>query len=193
MLVPSVKYSHYLLKEIIETGDCVIDATIGNGFDTVFSAELVGQTGRVIGFDVQPLAITSTTEQLAEKQLLDRVSLHLLGHENVDTALTDDKLIKAAIFNLGYLPKGDKNIITQSQTTLTAIAKIMARLTPAGRIVIVIYYGHPGGLDEKESVLNFVKTIPQTNFNVLSYEFINQKNNPPILICIEKKTKINAP
>lgn len=193
MLVPSVKYSHVLLAETIKAGDTVIDATVGNGFDTLFLADLVGPTGQVIGFDIQEQALAVTSDKLATQGLTEQVTLLLKGHEEVATVLADDQLIQGAIFNLGYLPKADKSIITQSETTLPAIETIMAHLSPGGRIVIVIYHGHPGGVAEKEAVLAFVEAIPQTHFNVLSYGFINQKNHPPLLICIEKKTKVNAP
>lgn len=193
MLIPAVKYSHHLLKEIVQVGDTVIDATVGNGFDTLFLAELVGEQGHVFGLDIQEQAIQTTQEKVAQKKYTDRVSLYKKGHETVDEVIPQDVLIKGAIFNLGYLPKGDKSVITQSHTTLLAIEKMMAQLCPGGRIVIVVYYGHPGGEQEKNALSTFVEAIPQTHFNVLSYGFINQKNHPPFLLCIEKKTKVNAP
>ncbi|QIL46057.1 methyltransferase domain-containing protein [Vagococcus coleopterorum] len=193
MLIPSVKYSHTLLKEIIKPGDTVVDATVGNGFDTLFLAELVGTDGTVIGFDIQAQAIETTLMKLKDTQLDKQVSLYQQGHETVSSVISKEDKIKAAIFNLGYLPKADKNIITQGPTTIQAIETLMEHLTPLGRIIIVVYYGHQGGPEEKNQVMEFVKTIPQSHFNVLSYQFINQKNQPPILLAIEKKAKVNAP
>ncbi|WEG73256.1 class I SAM-dependent methyltransferase [Vagococcus intermedius] len=193
MLKTALNNSHELLTEIIEPGDLVVDGTVGNGFDTLFLAKLVGKSGKVIGFDVQEQAINTTTEKLLAEKLLSRVDLHHKGHEALETMLTAQDKVKAAIFNLGYLPKSDKSIITKSDTTLTALKALLSHLTPKGRIIIVIYYGHEGGLSEKDAVLNYVKNIPQADFNVLSYQFINQKNNPPILIAIEKKAKKHAP
>lgn len=193
MLKTALNYSHELLEEIIQPGDLVVDGTVGNGFDTLFLAKLVGPSGKVIGFDVQKQAINTTTEKLSAQELLPIVELHHQGHEALGTMLTEQDNIKAAIFNLGYLPNSDKSIITKSDTTLTALQALLTHLTPKGRIIIVIYYGHAGGLAEKEAVLDYVKEVPQADFNVLSYQFINQKNNPPILIAIEKKAKKHAP
>src|SRR5699024_2109423 len=115
------------------------------------------------------------------------VQLFCQGHETVSTVLAEQEEIKAAIFNLGYLPKSDKEIITQADTTLVAIQTILQHLTIGDRIVIVIYYGHDGEIAEKEAVLAFAEALPQENYTALTYQFINQRNAPPILLTIEKK------
>lgn len=193
MLVSALKFGHQLLAEVVLSGDTVVDATVGNGNDTLFLAELVGEQGKVIGCDIQTQAIETTQQKLIEEHLDSRVFLYLMGHEKIQDILTEDELIKAAVFNLGYLPKGDKQIITQGKTTVAALSVLISHLEKEGRIVVVVYHGHPGGKQEKEEVLDFVKTIPQDEFNVLSYQFVNQKNSPPMLICIEKKRKKNNP
>ncbi|MGX6978474.1 class I SAM-dependent methyltransferase [Vagococcus elongatus] len=193
MLVSALKFGHQLLAEVIVSGDTVVDATVGNGYDTLFLAKLVGKQGKVIGFDIQPQAIEITKQKLLEQHLSCQTRLYLKGHEKIQDVLTNEERIKGAVFNLGYLPKGDKQIITQGKTTITALSTLMDHLEKGGRIVMVIYYGHPGGEQEKETVLDFVKAIPQEEFNVLNYQFINQKNSPPILICIEKKLRKNNP
>lgn len=193
MLKTALNYSHELLEEIVEAGDLVVDGTVGNGFDTLFLSKLVGNTGKVLGFDVQEQALTTTREKLLAADLSTPVVLHHKGHESLTTLLSEQDKVKAAIFNLGYLPKSDKRIITKSDTTLLALQALLTHLVPKGRVIIVIYYGHEGGLEEKTAVLNYVKAIPQADFNVLSYQFVNQKNNPPILIAIEKKAKKHAP
>ncbi|MGX6962636.1 class I SAM-dependent methyltransferase [Vagococcus xieshaowenii] len=192
MLKSALHYSHDLLAQVVQPGNWVIDATVGNGHDTLFLAELVGKTGRVIGFDVQKIAIQRTTERLEDANLSQRCALHTKGHETIDELVPFEQLIHAAVFNLGYLPNSDKEVITQAQTTLTALKAIMKRLAPGGRIVVVVYYGHPGGLEEKNHVQQFAETLPQSDYNVLQYGFINQKNNPPYLLCIEKKRTKNA-
>jgi hypothetical protein len=60
-------------------------------------------------------------------------------------------------------------------------------MTPQGIIVIVIYHGHPGGADERNQLLQFVEGIDQHLADVLQYRFINQINEPPFLIAIEKR------
>lgn len=187
MLQTALHYSHQLLKEIITPGDIVVDGTVGNGHDTLFLADLVGSQGRVYGFDVQGQAIETSRQKLSEAGFLSQTTLFHQGHETIAQVLPEDLCVKAAIFNLGYLPKSDKTIITQKETTLTALTSLLPKLAIGGRIIVVIYYGHEGGETEKEGVLDFVKAIPQREYNVLSYQFINQQNNPPILIAIERK------
>ncbi|TLG79500.1 class I SAM-dependent methyltransferase [Vagococcus zengguangii] len=192
MLKSALHYSHELLAQVVQPGNWVVDATVGNGHDTLFLAELVGKRGQVIGFDVQDVAIERAHERLMEAGLDNRCQLFTQGHETLDEIIASDQEITAAVFNLGYLPNSDKAIITQAETTIIAIQAIMSRLSKDGRIVLVVYYGHEGGLAEKNQVQQFVEAIPQTDYNVLQYGFINQKNNPPYVLCIEKKRRKNA-
>lgn len=187
MLDTALHYSHHLLKEIIQPGDHVVDATVGNGHDTRLLAELVGKTGKVYGFDVQAQALKTTQARLAAEDLTSQTELFQRGHEDLASLIPLKEHLRGAIFNLGYLPKSDKSIITTGENTLTALSSLLPRLLPGGRIIIVVYYGHPGGELEKDAVMSFVTDLSQKEYNVLSYQFINQKNNPPILLAIEKK------
>lgn len=185
MLQTALHYSHTLLKEIVQPGDHVIDATMGNGNDTLFLAGLVGELGQVYAFDIQEQALTKTQEKLGD--FITRSSLFLAGHETIETTIAETQPIKAAIFNLGYLPSSNKQIITLPETTKQAMEAILKRLTVNGRMILVIYYGHEGGAEEKNAVLDYCANLPQENYSVLTYQFINQKNNPPLLVCVEKK------
>lgn len=187
MLQTALHFSHSLLEEILQPGDHVIDATMGNGYDTVFMAEKIGKTGHVYSFDIQKEALLSTKSKLTEQDLLDRTSLFLQGHETLGTVVDEAQPIKAGIFNLGYLPKSDKSVITLPETTRTAMEEILKRLVPKGRMILVVYYGHEGGEKELDMVQDYCQSLPQEKYNVLKYQFINQKNNPPILYCVEKK------
>jgi hypothetical protein len=106
------------------------------------------------------------------------------GHQNIDHYVT--KGIRAVMFNLGYLPKGDHNIGTKADTTIEALKKSMELLVAGGIIMMVIYYGGDSGFDEKEAVLEYVKTIDCRKHIVLVSDFVNQINCPPIAVCIEK-------
>lgn len=187
MLQTVLHFSHSLLEEILQPGDHVIDATMGNGYDTVFMAEKIGKTGHVYSFDIQKEALLSTKSKLTEQDLLDRTSLFLQGHETLGTVVDEAQPIKAGIFNLGYLPKSDKSVITLPETTRTAMEEILKRLVSRGRMIMVVYYGHEGGEKELDMVQDYCQSLPQEKYNVLKYQFINQKNNPPILYCVEKK------
>ena len=185
MLLTALRFSHTLLKEVVQPGDTVVDATMGNGNDTCFLAELVGTSGKVYAFDIQEQALDATRQKLTERSLTAQSELILDGHQYIENYVHQP--IKAAVFNLGYLPNSDKTIITLPQTTQQAFNQLLSRLVPSGRLVIVAYYGHPGGQEELAAVSTFCRSLPQAEYNVLQYQFINQKNQPPVLFCIEKK------
>jgi predicted methyltransferase len=180
-------FARSLFKKAIEPGDHVVDATVGNGHDTVFLAELVGETGHVYGFDIQAEAIMNTRNKLQDKHLQERVTLFQKGHEHVGECVSSTSL-SGAIFNLGYLPGGDKNIVTTPKTTISSIQQIMSLLKPEGIIVLVIYHGHPEGPEERDQLLQYVATIDQKDAHVLQYQFLNQQNHPPFIVAIEKRS-----
>jgi predicted methyltransferase len=182
-------YTKTLLKEAVSVGDIVIDATVGNGNDTLFLASLVGEKGHVYGFDIQQEAIKNTEKLLIEHGVKERASLFQESHDYFPTLLPKEQLssIKAAIFNLGYLPKGDKSIVTKPDTTINAVKQLLSFMPAGGLIILVVYHGHEGGKVEKDALLDYVKKIEQKTANVLQYQFINQVNDPPFIVAIEKK------
>lgn len=187
MLKKPLRFSHEILKNTIITGDQVVDATVGNGNDTVLLAQLVGPYGKVYGFDIQKEAIETTQNKLLLTGQNPQVKLIEDGHENIDKYLRNKEIISAITFNLGYLPKGDKAITTKPKTTIIAIKKSLQYLRKQGIVSIMVYSGHEGGKEEKEAVDSFVSQLPQDEYNVLVYKFINQINHPPYLYVIEKK------
>lgn len=173
------------LEDVINNGDIVVDATMGNGYDTKYLAEKVGESGFVYSFDIQEEAIKSTKKRLEKENLQSRVELILDGHENMEKYI--QKEVTCVVFNLGYLPRAKHQIITQPETTIKAIESSLKLLKPHGIVSIAIYTGHPGGIEEKNSIYEFIKNLDQNEFNVLECGFVNQKNNPPQLVLIEKK------
>lgn len=178
-----------LLKKAVSPGDIVIDATLGNGHDTLYLAQLVGPAGRVYGFDIQEEAILSTKGRLAEHDLLDRATLFHQGHEMVTQCIPPihQNRITGAVFNLGYLPGGDKDIVTRPDTTISAIDQLLDIMAPEGIIVLVIYHGHPEGAVERDYLLRYLRTFDQNKAHILQYQFINQVNHPPFIVAIEKR------
>ena len=174
-----LEMAHDFLAQVITQEDIVVDATMGNGYDTLFLARLAKQ---VYAFDIQEQALEKTSQRLLEAGLTN-VELLLQGHETVDQFVTE---AKAGIFNLGYLPSADKSIITKPQTTIEALEKLCQMLVKGGRIAIMIYYGHEGGDLEKDAVLNYVSQLPQQEYTATIYRTLNQVNNPPFLVMIEK-------
>lgn len=177
------------MKKGASIGDVVIDATVGNGNDTLFLSSLVGPSGKVFGFDIQKEALERTLARLQKETADENVQLFHSGHENLKELLPNEVFgkVKAAIFNLGYLPKGDHSIITKPNTTIEALEQLLEIMSPGGIIVLVIYYGHPGGEHEKDTILDYVHQLDQQKAHVLQYQFLNQKNNPPFIIAIEKR------
>lgn len=173
------------LEKIINKGDVVIDATMGNGYDTVYLGGLVGETGKVYAFDIQEEAIVSTRKKVERDCMADRVELILDGHENLDKYIKEE--VSCVVFNLGYLPRAKHIVITKPDTTLEAIKKSISLLKPNGIISIAAYIGHEGGLEEKNYICDYLNNLDQNQFNVLHMQFTNQINNPPQLILVEKK------
>lgn len=195
-MLKQLEMAHWMLKDIIKTNDVVVDATMGNGYDTQFLAEL---GANVYAFDVQEEALNATEKrlddagiknQIFEKNLSNLltdplVNLVLSGHEKLSEYVKEP--IKAAIFNLGYLPKTDKSVVTKADTTLTALDALTNQLVVGGRIAIMIYYGHEGGMEEKDAVIKWTSSLPQKDWEVTSYAPLNQIHTPPILVLIEKR------
>ncbi|MGT2911657.1 class I SAM-dependent methyltransferase [Streptococcus cameli] len=180
MIKRPIHLSHDFLAEVIDDQAIVVDATMGNGNDTAFLARLAK---KVYAFDVQEQALQKTAQRLETEDLFN-VELHLSGHETVDTFVTEP--IRAAIFNLGYLPSADKSLITKPHTTIEALTKILGLLEVGGRVSIMVYYGHEGGDMEKDAVLEFVQKLPQEDYATMLYQPLNQIHTPPFLIMIEK-------
>ncbi|MFJ7827133.1 class I SAM-dependent methyltransferase [Psychrobacillus sp. NPDC096623] len=181
-------YAKQLLTETVESGDIVVDATAGNGHDTLFLTELVGAHGHVYAFDVQAEAILATTKRLKEANKLEIATLINDGHENLNLYIKQE--VSAAIFNLGYLPGSNHEIVTRGESTQRAIESLLQLLKVGGIIVLVVYHGHAGGKEEKDSILRFVQGLSQSFVHVLSYQFLNQQNDPPFIIAIEKMKQL---
>lgn len=182
-------FAHSLLEQIVVHGDITIDATVGNGNDTVLLAKLVGEQGKVYGFDIQQQAIENTKNRLNEHQLLQRVVLLQQSHADIVNIIPKNEYgkIKAAIFNLGYLPGGDKKIVTTPNTTIKAIKQLLSIMPSSGMIILVVYHGHREGQIERDELLQYVTSIDQKQAHVLKYQFLNQINHAPFIIAIEKK------
>ena len=173
------------LEKIVQKGDVVVDATMGNGYDTVYLGNLVGEEGKVYAFDVQEEALKSTKKKVERDNMTSRVELILDGHQNMDKYVKES--VSCVVFNLGYLPRAKHVVITKPDTTLEAIKKSLALLKPNVIISIAAYIGHEGGMEEKDFICEYLNSLNQNEFNVLHMEFTNQINNPPQLILIEKK------
>lgn len=176
-------FSKRLIQQVVTLDDIVVDATAGNGNDTQFLAEQVGENGYVYAFDIQQAALDATEKRLG--LLNGQVSLILDSHANIDTYV--DTPIAGAMFNLGYLPYSDDlSVITKAESTTTAVHKLLGLLKKGGLITISVYDGHEGGPEERDALLNYVQQLHQADVHVIKYELLNLRYNPPFLIAIEK-------
>ncbi len=180
----AVPLAHLFLRERVKAGDRVVDATSGNGRDTLLLAQLVGEGGQVWAFDLQEDALTATREILAAHGVLGRVELVLAGHERLAEVV--DGPLAAVVFNLGYLPGGDQRIITRPTTTLPALAAALGLLAPGGLLLIVIYTGHDGARAEEEAVTGWAAGLDPRAFNVWACRQPNRSTAAPYLVLVEK-------
>ena len=187
-----LKSARYLaadvLSRVLSEGDTAVDATMGNGHDTEALCRLVGPSGRVYAFDIQPQAVENTRLRLLEAGLADRASLFCLGHEHLAEAVPSP--VRAVMFNLGWLPGGDHGITTLLPTTLSAVEQALSLLLPGGVLVLCAYPGHPEGAREKESLISFFSSLPPQRYNVLRQVFLNAGPGAPECFIIQKADSV---
>jgi SAM-dependent methyltransferase len=189
--VSVLSFTHQLLAQRVHLGDTVIDATLGNGVDALFLAKLVGARGQVFGFDIQQQAIDQTWVRLRNEfpDASSFVYLSLCDHALMETMIPDEHYgsIAAAAFNLGYLPGAEHQTVTTEKSTIPALEASLRLLRKGGIVTIVLYTGHAGGAEEAGAVEAWAGQLSQADYQVLRYQFVNQKNNPPYLMAVEKR------
>lgn len=187
-LLPILSLTKTILQTAVPSGGIAVDCTAGNGHDTLFLANLVGENGHVFAFDIQQTAIASTHERLTEANILNRATLFHSGHEKVHACIPQEHHgnIAVAMFNLGYLPGSDKSTITRADYTLMALNDLLPMLASHGLLSIHIYTGHPGGMDEARNVLDWAENLDWKYHRVSRYDFPNKQKNQEVLLLIEK-------
>lgn len=178
-----IELAQQLIEKIISPGECVVDATLGNGHDALFLSHLVTETGFVYGYDIQEKAIVSSNERLKSAGC-ENFKLFLKSH----ALMAEDIKVPVAtvMFNLGYLPSSDKSIISKTESTLEAVQSAQELLRVAGLITIMCYPGHEGGAEESAAVLEYVKQLDRKLWRVFRYEMLNVKSSPAFLVVLEK-------
>lgn len=190
-ILPGVlDYAKMIDESALSYGDLAIDATVGNGIDTLFLAGKVGSEGKVFGFDIQPEALAITRHNLEKEGLSERVDLYLTGHEHLSQTIPPRARghIRVVMFNLGYLPgSSDRTIVTKPETTIAGLNQALEVLAPGGVITVVVYEGHEGAREESLALQEWASVLDQQWFHVISYRFVNQRNAPPWLLAVEKR------
>ena len=180
-------WCHEIIRSQAVKGGVYIDATMGNGNDTLMLCQLAGDKGEVFAFDIQERAIQKTQELLIKHECMERVRLIQDGHENMDQYVKDSSA-DVICFNFGYLPGGDHDIATKAATSLSAIEKGLNILKNGGMMSLCIYSGGDTGFEEKEQILSYLKTLPAERYTVIVNEYYNRGNNPPMPVFIFKNS-----
>ncbi len=181
-----INIAHQHISEILIQGDIAIDATLGNGHDALFLMNLVAPTGQVFGFDIQQAAIASTQANSDEATGLTLIhASHALMAKNIPEQ--HHGKIKAIMFNLGYLPGGDKSIITQTDSTLIALNAATALLAVDGIMTIMAYPGHAGGDLETEQIERWCEQLDKSLFSYqIHYSTVNSSTAPRLFVLRKK-------
>lgn len=173
----------YMIRTV-QPGDSVVDATMGNGKDTLFLCGLVGETGHVYAFDVQEEAVRRTQERVGEAGFAARTTLLLAGHETMARHVPQG--VKAVMFNLGWLPGAQHIVTTKTDTTLEAVRAAVELIGRGGIVTVCIYPGHEEGTRELHALLDYAKGLSVRTYNVLHHHFLNAAEGTPELILIQK-------
>lgn len=166
-------------------GARAIDATMGNGGDTLRLCRLVGDAGRVYAFDIQPEAVERTRKRLEGEGLHDRAMLFCAGHERMAELVPEP--VDAVVFNLGWLPGAQHGVTTRVETTLAAVNAALALLKPRGLMTICVYPGHDEGARELDALNAWACGLDPRAFDVMTRYYMNQPNDPPRLIAVRKR------
>lgn len=176
----TVSLSHQLFTDIVIPGDLIVDATCGNGKDSLFLAKLLCGEGRLVVYDIQEQAINNT-KALLRAQLTERefsiLEFKQQSHEHIN-----EQGAKLFHYNLGYLPKGDKSITTVTKSTLASIQMALGLLAPQGVVSVVCYPGHREGNEEMLALEDFSQTLSPKLWKVSSYSVLNRRQAPRLLL-----------
>ena len=173
------------IREHVKEGDICIDATAGNGNDTLALCQLVGASGKVIAFDIQEEAIANTKKRLEANGVAERAELHLESHVNMGN-YAEEASVSCIVFNFGYLPGGDHNLATRKESSIEAIQEGLRLLKKGGMISLCIYSGGDSGFEERDAILEELKQLDGKKYLVIVSQYFNRPNHPPIPAMIIK-------
>ena len=176
-------HKKFILTHLRE-GDVAVDFTMGNGHDTAFLSKTVGESGHVYAFDIQQQAIDSTAQLLKSEGCPDNVTLVHASHHLVKDYVKQP--YRAGMFNLGYLPGGDKRITTMRETTMPAIEAAIDLLAPDGILNIAVYPGHEEGEAEGKMICEYLEGLSRHKVCATLVKILNSPTSP-FFIMVETK------
>jgi len=183
-----------ILRDIISTGDSVVDATCGNGHDSVFLASLVGPSGRLVCIDIQPEAIEKARRRLSEVSDCPETNVILGSHADIRSWVPQEESISAVVYDLGYLPGavkspgGERPIVTRAESTIEPIGQALGLLMIRGVILIAVCTGHLGGQEKADALYSFLLTLEEKRLSVARHQWHNQPSNLPLVLIIQRQS-----
>lgn len=177
-----------LIERALFPGAVAVDATLGNGHDALWLCSLVGESGRVYGFDVQREAVERSRARLAEAGVESRATLILDGHQNMGSYVPPESA-DAVMFNLGWLPGAAHGVTTRTETTLEAVNAALKVLKEDGVMTVCVYPGHDEGARERDALLSWARSLDPKECDTMLRCYLNQRGDPPLMIAIKKNRK----
>ena len=177
-----------LIERALYPGATAVDATLGNGHDALWLCGLVGETGKVYGFDVQGEAVSRSRARLQEAGVAERATLILDGHQNMISYVPPES-VDAVMFNLGWLPGAAHGVTTQTETTLQAVFAALEVLKEDGVMTVCVYPGHDEGARERDALLSWARGLDERAYDVMLRAYLNQSGDPPLMIAVKKNRK----
>ena len=177
--------AHFITKHVKE-GDLCIDATIGNGNDTLLLSRLCGEKGHVLAFDIQELALAHTRERLEKENAAHNYELILDSHANMGNYAAPMS-VSCIVFNFGYLPGGDHSLATRPDSSILALQASLGLLKKGGILMLCIYSGGDSGFEERDALLSWLKKLDSRKYLVIKTEYYNRPNNPPMPVLVVKQ------
>lgn len=170
-------YLHSIVLQHIKPTDLCLDATCGNGYDTVFLAQ---HAAFVHAIDIQEMAIQNTLQQLQSNHIKN-VSLYHNSHDQLHT-LFPNMQFNIIMYNLGYLPNSDHTIKTTPSTTLSSLQQAINLLAPKGIITITLYTKHEGGFEESQAIETYLRELDKKEYTIIKSTYLNRAHSPYVII-----------
>lgn len=177
-------WAQEMIEAALQEGAVAVDATMGNGHDTLWLCRQVGESGRVYAFDVQQQAVDHTAAALEAAGVRSRAELFCVGHQHMASYVSQPADV--IMFNLGWLPGAEHGVTTLRETTLQAADAALSLLKKDGLLTICIYPGHEEGMRELEALLSWAAQLDPKKYDALLKTYVNQPNHPPRLLAVRR-------
>ena len=182
----AVQLTHRLLRSLLPAGGLYLDATCGNGHDTLFLCRLAGPAGHVIGLDIQPMAVQATNALLA-RHGMEHIGQAILADHRDLLRFAPAGSADCVMFNFGWLPGSPHQIHSQAEASLAAVQAALTALKPGGVLSAVLYSGKVIGQSEKQAVLACLQSLPLAQYTVLVSRFANWAETAPLPCLVVKR------